>query len=82
MLSRAASGQAVALNARHRAALAGASAALTGAGGLTECGETLDSAELLAGELREAIHQVGTITGAVMAEDLLERIFADFCIGK
>ena len=38
--------------------------------------------ELLAEELREAQAVLGTITGAVSADDLLGRIFSEFCIGK
>ena len=38
--------------------------------------------ELIAAELREAIDQLGTVIGAVYTEDLLDRIFSRFCIGK
>jgi len=38
--------------------------------------------ELLAEELRLAQQALGTITGAVTADDLLGRIFSEFCIGK
>jgi len=38
--------------------------------------------ELLAEELRQAQHALGEITGAFTSEDLLERIFSSFCIGK
>ncbi|MDX1498411.1 MAG: tRNA uridine-5-carboxymethylaminomethyl(34) synthesis GTPase MnmE [Woeseiaceae bacterium] len=38
--------------------------------------------ELLAEELRLAQRTLGEITGAVTADDLLGRIFAEFCIGK
>ena len=38
--------------------------------------------ELIAAELREAIDQLGTVVGTVYTEDLLERIFSRFCIGK
>lgn len=38
--------------------------------------------ELLAEELRLAQQALGEITGEVTADDLLGRIFADFCIGK
>ena len=40
------------------------------------------AAELLAEELREAQQDLGEITGAFTNEDLLERIFSSFCIGK
>lgn len=38
--------------------------------------------ELVAEELRRAQQALGEITGAVTPEDLLDRIFASFCIGK
>ena len=38
--------------------------------------------EILAEELRLAQQALGEITGAVSSDDLLGRIFADFCIGK
>jgi tRNA modification GTPase len=38
--------------------------------------------ELLALELREALAQLGQMVGAVYTEDLLDRIFSRFCIGK
>lgn len=38
--------------------------------------------ELLAEELRLAQDELGTITGTLHSDDLLGRIFADFCIGK
>lgn len=38
--------------------------------------------ELLAFEIRSALDEIGTITGAVHTEDLLDRIFSRFCIGK
>jgi tRNA modification GTPase len=38
--------------------------------------------ELLALELRGALDQLGEMVGAVYCEDLLDRIFSRFCIGK
>lgn len=38
--------------------------------------------ELLAEELRLAQQALGEITGAISSDDLLGRIFADFCVGK
>jgi tRNA modification GTPase len=38
--------------------------------------------ELLAFELRGAVDQLGEMVGAVYTEDLLDRIFSRFCIGK
>lgn len=48
-----------------------------------QCRLAMDgAAELLAEELREAQDALGEITGAFATEDLLEHIFANFCIGK
>lgn len=41
-----------------------------------------DPPELLALELRETLEQLGQLTGAVYTDDLLDRIFSRFCIGK
>jgi tRNA modification GTPase len=38
--------------------------------------------ELLAVEVREALDQLGRIVGRVTTDDLLDRIFSRFCIGK
>jgi tRNA modification GTPase len=38
--------------------------------------------DLLAIELRDALDHLGQIVGAVYTEDLLDRIFSRFCIGK
>ena len=41
-----------------------------------------DPPELLALTLRGAIDALGEMTGAVYTNDLLDRIFSRFCIGK
>jgi tRNA modification GTPase len=38
--------------------------------------------ELVATDLRESIDCLGEITGETTTEDILDRIFSDFCIGK
>lgn len=38
--------------------------------------------ELVAGELRAAAQAIGEITGRSVGEEVLDRIFAQFCIGK
>jgi tRNA modification GTPase len=38
--------------------------------------------ELIAVELRAALHELGKVVGAVYTDDLLDRIFSKFCIGK
>jgi tRNA modification GTPase len=61
--------------ARHRAALQDAVARLAGA-------ETADLPELRAEDLRLALRALGRITGTVGVEDILDTLFARFCIGK
>lgn len=38
--------------------------------------------ELVAAELRSALDEVGAMVGAVYTDDLLDRVFSQFCIGK
>jgi len=38
--------------------------------------------ELVAAELRRALNALGDIVGQTTADDLLSRVFAEFCIGK
>ena len=61
--------------ARHRAALQEAAARLAGA-------QTADLPELRAEDLRLALRALGRITGSVSVEDILDTLFARFCIGK
>lgn len=61
--------------ARHREALKKAYEALARSG-------TAPLPELAAEDLRLAIRHLGSITGRVDVEDLLDMIFRDFCIGK
>lgn len=64
--------------ARHRAALRGALEALGRIAALPADAELA----LVAEDLRLAVRAIGRITGRVGVEDLLDRIFAEFCIGK
>ena len=43
---------------------------------------TADPPELAAAALRAALDQLGELTGAVYTNDLLDRVFSRFCIGK
>jgi tRNA modification GTPase len=61
--------------ARHRAALQEAAARLAEAG-------IADLPELRAEDLRLALRALGRITGSVGVEDILDTLFARFCIGK
>jgi len=38
--------------------------------------------ELVAAELRDALQHIGHVVGAVCADDVLDRVFSQFCIGK
>ena len=38
--------------------------------------------ELIAAEVRAALDDIGKAVGAVYTEDVLDRIFSRFCIGK
>jgi tRNA modification GTPase len=68
----------LALNSRHVQALDDAITSLTRAqDALKTCGD-----EVIALELREALHSLGQILGQLTPDDLLGRIFATFCIGK
>lgn len=40
------------------------------------------TAELVAIELKEALDSIGEIVGEIVSDDILERIFSQFCIGK
>ncbi len=40
------------------------------------------SADLLAADLTDALDALGEITGAVSSAEILERMFAGFCVGK
>jgi len=38
--------------------------------------------ELVAAEVRIALNELGQVVGAVYTDDILDRIFSRFCIGK
>ena len=40
------------------------------------------SSDLLAIDIRQSLHELGSITGEVTTDDILINIFANFCIGK
>ncbi len=64
--------------ARHRAALQGAAEALARFSAAPEHTELA----LLTEDLRLATRALGRITGEVAVEEVLDRIFSQFCIGK
>lgn len=67
------------LSARHRQALSGCVEALRAAAEALHAGLSLD---LVAEELRRATRELDSISGRTTPEDLLDRIFAAFCLGK
>ncbi len=48
----------------------------------TGIGQTIDRADTLAFDLRDALESLGAVVGHVTTEDLLGQVFAKFCIGK
>ena len=75
--SVAGDGEAYITRERHRRALSDGTAALGRALALPP-----NSEELIAEELRRAATALARLTGRVDVEDVLDKIFADFCIGK
>jgi len=69
----------VAINARHQEALSRGRALVWQAVAGLRAGVTL---ELVAMDLRQAANAVGEIVGQTTTEDLLDKIFSQFCIGK
>ena len=73
-------GEAIVSNLRHFEALEAAYTALTAA---ADALANNISSELLAEDIRIAIHHIGEITGGTISSDsVLQRIFSSFCIGK
>lgn len=77
--SQQAVGDTIVTNIRHYEALLKAGAAMQ---------RTIDGininipGDLLAQDIREAMHYIGEITGQISTTDLLQTIFSKFCIGK
>ncbi|MEN6357154.1 MAG: tRNA uridine-5-carboxymethylaminomethyl(34) synthesis GTPase MnmE [Armatimonadota bacterium] len=79
-VSSAAAGESVLVsNARHQRSLISASESLDQALETLKCAEPID---LLSVDLIAARNRLGLITGESASEDLLDRIFSEFCIGK
>ena len=66
-------------NARHHEALRASAEALEAALSGLDAGTPSD---LVAQDLRAALYQLGTITGAITTDEILGQIFSRFCIGK
>ncbi len=76
-------GESVLISERQLRVIQDAGTSVENAIGLAEdASETIDKAEMLAFELREAVDALGAVTGEVTTEDLLDQVFANFCIGK
>lgn len=69
----------VVTNVRHRTALRRAQDSLAHA---SESVRTGLAGELVAMDLRVAADALGEITGTITTDDILEKIFSEFCIGK
>jgi tRNA modification GTPase len=65
---------------RHREALVSAAALLREAAELAR--HEPAAPELVAARVREALTALGAITGETATEELLDRVFAAFCVGK
>lgn len=67
------------INTRHKSILLTAKAHLISA--LTTANEKAHD-ELIAVDIRAAVDRLGEVSGTTATEDLLDRIFKEFCIGK
>lgn len=73
------SGDVIITNARHHSSLSDAKVSLDNVLFAMENGTPGD---LLAIDIRAALHSLGEITGEITTDDLLGHIFGKFCIGK
>ncbi|RJQ51691.1 MAG: tRNA uridine-5-carboxymethylaminomethyl(34) synthesis GTPase MnmE [Nitrospiraceae bacterium] len=73
------SGDALVTNVRHARAL---EKALASVGSFISALPKKTSPEFLSVELRDALDAVGEIAGTTTPDDILNRIFSNFCIGK
>ncbi len=69
----------IAISARHQTALNRAKEGLARSEAALSAEESL---ELIAMDLRIAVEAIGEIVGKTSTEDLLDKIFSQFCIGK
>ena len=72
-------GEPVVSNLRHYESLCHAFDALTAAQSALQ---NSVSSDLLAEDIRTAIHHIGCITGSITSDTILHSIFSSFCIGK
>jgi tRNA modification GTPase len=69
----------VTINSRHRDALSRARVAVQHSARALREGLTLDVAAM---DLRAGVQAIGEVVGKTATEDLLDRVFSQFCIGK
>jgi tRNA modification GTPase len=69
----------VAVNARHRAGLLAARAALADARGSAAAGM---AADFVAIDVTAAIAALGEVTGDAIADEVIDEVFRSFCVGK
>ena len=72
-------GEAVVTNVRHEDALRRAKKHLEDALSAADRDTPLD---LVVIDMRQGLNALGEITGETVDEDIIDRIFADFCVGK
>ena len=72
-------GEVIISNRRHHTALCQAQEALTAA--LNALQNNIPT-DLMSEDIRLALHHLGSITGEISSEDILQNIFSHFCIGK
>lgn len=75
-----ATGQVILTSERHARAFAACVEALKRAVAAIDSGAPWE--ELVATDLREAMDHLGSLTGAVTTEDVIKKIFDEFCVGK
>ncbi len=66
-------------NVRHTDLLIRAKEALEDAGDMTERQEALDFIEI---DVRNAFDYLGEIIGETVSDEILDEVFARFCLGK
>lgn len=70
---------------RHRRSLAAACERLDAAhhaANVLGAAHALDHPELIAGDLRAALDELGELVGHISPDDVIGRVFATFCVGK
>jgi tRNA modification GTPase len=68
------------VNQRQKYLLEQLKTVLTGVRGLVEAGGS--QTEIIAEEIRRAVQLIGELMGEITPDDILDRIFSQFCVGK